>query len=195
MPQPPQNTAAPQRTEWIVITGAPSSGKTSVINDLKARGYDVQDEVAREYIEACISRGLSMQDIRADGGMDLQRQILRLKTAREAVLSPKETVFLDRGIPDSMTYFRLAGLDVGAAREAAAYFLYDAVFLFDRLPVVNDGVRIEDEVLASEIDQMLMRDYRSLGYDPVRVPVMPIAKRTDFILNFLQLPVKRAVTP
>lgn len=183
-----------QDTEWIVITGAPSSGKTSVINDLKARGYQVQDEVAREYIEACISRGLSLQEIRADGGVELQRQILRLKLAREAVLPPDEIVFLDRGVPDSMTYFRLAGLDVAAAQEASARFRYDAVFIFDRLPVVPDGVRVEDEIMAGEIDQMLMQDYRSLGYDPVRVPVMPIAKRTDFILNFLQLPVNRPVT-
>lgn len=184
-----------QSTEWIVITGAPSSGKTSVINDLKARGYPVQDEVAREYIEACIARGLSLQDIRADGGCDLQQQILRLKTEREATLAPKDTVFLDRGIPDSMTYFRLAGLDVAAAKAAAGQFRYDAVFLFDRLPVVHDGVRVEDEVMAGDIDKMLMQDYRSLGYDPVRVPVMPVEKRTDFILNFMQLPVKRAVTP
>lgn len=183
-----------QSTEWIVITGAPSSGKTSVINDLKARGYHVQDEVAREYIEACIARGLSVQDIRADGGCELQQQILRLKTEREAVLSPKDTVFLDRGIPDSMAYFRLAGLDIAAAKAAAAKFRYDAVFLFDRLPIVDDGVRVEDEAMANDIDKMLMQDYRSLGYDPVRVPVMPVEKRTDFILNFMQLPVKRAVT-
>lgn len=190
----PQQTS-PQSTEWIVITGAPSSGKTSVINDLKSRGYNVQDEVAREYIEACIARGLSMQDIRANGGCDLQQQILRLKTEREAALSPGDLVFLDRGIPDSMAYFRIAGLDVAAAKAAAGRFRYDAVFLFERLPIVNDGVRVEDEMLADEIHIMLMQDYRSLGYDPVRVPVMPVAKRTDFILNFLQLPVKQAVSP
>lgn len=195
MTQKPQSPEQPQSTEWIVITGAPSSGKTSVINDLKARGYNVQDEVAREYIEACIARGLSIHDIRADGGCDLQQQILRLKAEREAALAPHETVFLDRGIPDSMTYFRLAGLDVAAAKAAAGRFRYDAVFLFDRLPVINDGIRVESEVMAHEIDKMLMQDYRSLGYDPVRVPVMPIVKRTDFILNFLQLPVKQAVSP
>ena len=191
MNQPPKM----QNTEWIVITGAPSSGKTSVINDLKARGYHVQDEVAREYIEACIASGFSMQDIRADGGKALQDAILHLKVTREAVLAPKDTVFLDRGIPDSMTYFRLAGLNVAAAKAAAGTFRYDAVFLFDRLPIVADGVRVEDEAMASDIDKMLMQDYRSLGYDPVRVPVMPVEKRTDFILNFMQLPVKRAVTP
>lgn len=195
MTHPPRTAEWSKNTEWIVITGAPSSGKTSVINDLKARGYNVQDEVAREYIETCIARGLSMQDIRADGGCDLQQQILRLKTEREAALTPQDTVFLDRGIPDSMTYFRLAGLDVAAAKAAAGRFRYDAVFLFDRLPMIDDGIRVESEVLAGEIDTMLMQDYRSLGYDPVRVPVMPIVKRTDFILNFLQLPVKQAVSP
>lgn len=185
----------PQRTEWVVITGAPSSGKTSVVNELKSRGYPVQDEAARAYLEACMAEGKSMADIRADGGKALQQTILDLKSAREAELDPAEVVFLDRGLPDSLAYFRLAGLDVAAAMQASRQNRYDAVFLFDRLPIVQDGVRVEDEAMAAHIDEMLMQDYRALGYDPVRVPVMPVEKRADFILNFLQLPVKQAVTP
>ena len=136
-----------------------------------------------------------MADIRADGGKALQQTILDLKSAREAELDPAEVVFLDRGLPDSLAYFRLAGLDVAAAMQASRQNRYDAVFLFDRLPIVQDGVRVEDEAMAAHIDEMLMQDYRALGYDPVRVPVMPVEKRADFILNFLQLPVKQAVTP
>lgn len=184
-----------KNTEWVVITGAPSSGKTSVVNVLKSRGYTVQDEVARTYLEDCMAAGKSMSDIRADGGKILQQAILDVKTAREAELDPAEVVFLDRGLPDSMAYFRLAGLDVEAAVQASRKYRYDAVFLFDRLPVVQDGVRVEDEAVAAHIDEMLMQDYKALGYDPVRVPVMPVEKRADFILNFLQLPVKQAVSP
>lgn len=190
-----QQNQNPQRTEWVVITGAPSSGKTSVVNALKSRGYPVQDEVARAYLNACMAEGKTMADIRADGGKALQGAILDLKTQREAALAPTELVFLDRGLPDSLAYFRLAGLDVAAAMQASRRNRYDAVFLFDRLPIVQDGVRVEGEAMAARIDEMLMQDYKALGYDPVRVPVMPVEKRADFILNFLQLPVKQAVTP
>lgn len=173
---------------WVVITGAPSSGKTSVIEDLRARGYAVQDEVARDLIEECLRRGLSVEDVRRDGGKQLQRDILRLKMGREALLDPDECVFMDRGMPDSISYFRLAGLDVQAAVQASLKFRYAAVFIFDRLPLVSDGIRSEDESVAQKIDGMLRADYKSLGYDPVSVPVMPVVARSDFILENLKLP-------
>ena len=175
-------------TSWIVITGAPSSGKTSVIDALTSRGYAVQGEVARELIEECLRQGLSLADVKADGGKQLQADILRIKTSREKQLAPLDTVFMDRGMPDSISYFRLAGLDTNAAMAACRHFRYRAVFIFDRLPVIRDGVRSEDEAAAMQIDVMLEADYRSLGYVPVRVPVMPIAARTDFILKTLGLP-------
>lgn len=179
-------------TSWIVITGAPSSGKTSVIDALTSRGYAVQGEVARELIEECLRHGLSLADVKADGGKQLQADILRIKTSREKQLAPLDTVFMDRGMPDSISYFRLAGLDTNAAMAACRHFRYRAVFIFDRLPVIRDGVRSEDEAAAMQIDVMLEADYRTLGYVPVRVPVMPIAARTDFILKTLGLPAAKA---
>jgi len=177
-------------TRWVVITGAPSSGKTSVIEDLRARGYGVQDEVARDLIEECLRRGLSVEDMRRDGGKQLQRDILRIKTGREALLDPAECIFMDRGMPDSISYFRLAGLDTEAATQACLKFRYEAVFIFDRLPLVKDGIRSEDESVAQKIDGMLRTDYKSLGYNPVSVPVMPIERRSDFILETLKLPLR-----
>lgn len=178
-------------TRWVVITGAPSSGKTSVIDDLRARGYAVQGEVARELIEECLRRGLTVEDVRREGGQQLQRDILRIKREREAAVDPTECVFMDRGMPDSIPYFRLAGLDVAMAVQACRTFRYAAVFVFDRLPLVKDGIRAEDESLAQKIDEMLRADYKSLGYDPIAVPVMPIAQRSDFILQALGLPLRR----
>lgn len=177
-------------TSWVVITGAPSSGKTSVIEDLRARGYAVQGEVARELIEDCLRRGQSMADVRRDGGQQLQRDILRIKHEREAALDPAACVFMDRGMPDSMAYFRLAGLDAAAAEAASKQFRYAAVFIFDRLPLVKDGVRAEDEATAQKIDEMLHTDYAALGYTPIAVPVMPVAARSVFILQALNLPLQ-----
>ncbi|MDP2206918.1 MAG: ATP-binding protein [Alphaproteobacteria bacterium] len=177
-------------TGWVVITGAPSSGKTSVIEDLRARGYAVQGEVARELIEECLRRGLSVEDVRRDGGKQLQQDILRIKSKREAALDPAECVFMDRGMPDSMAYFRLAGLDVAMAAQACMMFRYAAVFIFDRLPLVKDGIRAEDEAAAQKIDDMLRADYQSLGYDPIAVPVMPVTQRSDFILQALGMPLQ-----
>lgn len=176
-------------TNWVAITGAPSSGKTSVIEELARRGYPTQSEVARELIELLLKDGKSIVEIRKDpkSAQELQRRIIDLKFTREKALDPDKLVFMDRGMADSITYFRIAHLSAEEAERMSRIFRYKAVFLFDRLPVVHDLARTESEVEAARIDVMLEEDYKSLGYNVVRVPVMPIPARADFVLRALGL--------
>ena len=178
------------QTNWCAITGAPSSGKTSVIEELAHRGYAIQNEVARELIEEALRRGKTLAQVRdTEHAQELQRRILKLKVAREKGLDVNTLVFTDRGTPDSITYFRLAKVDVAAAVEASKIFRYRAVFLFERLPAfVHDDVRTESEQQARQIEGMLEADYKALGYDVIRVPVLTIAGRADFILSHLGSP-------
>jgi predicted ATPase len=170
-------------TNWVVITGAPSSGKTSVIDELAKRGYPIQTEVARELIEEALRHGMTLAEVRsADHVKELQEKILRFKLGRERALDKNTLVFTDRGTPDSIVYFRLAGLDVGVAIETSKIYRYRAVFMLDRLPLVKDGVRTENDTQAEKIGAQILADYRALDYEPVAVPVMPIAERVDFIL-------------
>lgn len=173
------------KTNWCVITGAPSSGKTSVIDELARRSYHTEPEVARELIEDCMKHGQKLEEIRAKSEW-LQEEILRLKLAREESQDPQQLVFLDRGIPDSLTYFRIAGLDLTAAERASHEFRYSQVFIFERLSVIQDGIRTESDEIAHQIDLALERDYRELDYVPIRVSVLPISERADFILRFLK---------
>lgn len=176
-------------TNWCVFTGAPSSGKTSVIEELAHRGYAVQSEVARELIETALRRGKTIVEIRDRAHVqDLQRRIVRLKLARERGLNRDTLVFNDRGTPDSIIYYRLAGLDPKEAIAASRHFRYRAVFLFERLPLVKDDVRTEDTAQAVEIESQLIEAYTSLGYELIRVPVLPITARADFILGKLGYP-------
>lgn len=170
------------KTNWYVITGAPSSGKTSVINELAKQGFSVKNEVARELIELGISKGRTLEHIRSDA-LALQKDILETALAREMGLDPTKIIFLDRGLPDSITYFRRAGLDGIEAVAASYLYQYRAVFIFDRLPIVQDHVRTEDNKIADEIDKALEEDYKSIGYTPIRVPVISIRERTEFILK------------
>lgn len=176
-------------TQWIAITGAPSSGKTSVINALASAGYTIQSEVARELIEQKLATGQTLADIRSPENTSLlQQEILGRKAALEETQSPQQTIFMDRGIPDSFAYFRLAGLDTAPVERAAQKFRYRAVFLFDRLPIKADAVRTESDAAAQQLEDMFLQDYAQMGYRVIRVPVMPIAARADFILTQLGLP-------
>lgn len=177
-----------QKTNWCVITGAPSSGKTSVIDVLRARGYAVEHEVARELIEQLLRDGRKLGDIRnsPEETRALQHRILEVKTVREKALTPENLIFMDRGMGDSITYFRLAGLDVTEAIASASVYQYRKIFIFDRLPLKRDNIRTESDSDAETIDKMLEEDYKMLGYNPVRVRVMPIEMRADFILKSVE---------
>ena len=53
-------------THWYVITGAPSSGKTTLLRELEKAGYRVIHEVARTIIESELAQGRTLKQIRSD---------------------------------------------------------------------------------------------------------------------------------
>src|SRR5258708_28338808 len=94
-----------QSNNWYVLTGAPSSGKTTLIQELEKMGYKVAYEWARIYIDQELARGKTLEQIRRNE-LSFQHQILKLKVEFEKKLEPKDTVFLDRGIPDTTAYLK-----------------------------------------------------------------------------------------
>jgi predicted ATPase len=82
---------------WYVITGAPCSGKTTVLNSLKDLGYEVVPEVARTYIDELIFSGLSIEQIRSNE-TKFQDDVLIKKYELEESLDKNKIIFLDRGI-------------------------------------------------------------------------------------------------
>jgi len=45
------------QTNWHVLTGAASSGKTTLINMLADKGYETVPEIARQFIDREMARG------------------------------------------------------------------------------------------------------------------------------------------
>jgi predicted ATPase len=174
-----------RKTRWVVITGAPCSGKTSVVSSLELRGYRVVHEAARAYIGELLKSGKSLQEIKADE-LTFEKTILYRKLSIEANLPENKTVFLDRGIPDSIAYYLSAGLDPSEPLEKSRGVCYQKIFHFQRLRFQNDRVRAEDEQMAESLDQLLQQSYEMLGYPVVHVPVLTVEQRVAFILERLQ---------
>lgn len=177
----------PVATNWVVFTGAPSSGKTTTIECLEKLGYRYMPETARAHLERELAKGRSLEQIKSDQ-KKFQQNLLHEKIKMEKKLPPDELVFLDRAIPDSISYYKISGIDPHEAMEASKKFRYKNVFIFDRLPFEADGVRVDNDQIAAELDRMLENDYRLMGYEPTRVPVMPVESRVKFILGALGLP-------
>ena len=174
-----------KKTNWHVITGAPCAGKTAVILELERRGYAVVQEVARTYIDAEISKGRDLGQIKADLPA-FEEHILKTKVRIEAGLDPDTVVFLDRAVPDSIAYYQLAGLDPAEPFKCSSGFRYRKIFLFERIRFQTDAVRSEDDRIAARLDRLLESTYRKLGYNSVRVPLLPVNDRTQFILQYLE---------
>jgi len=169
-------------TNWYVITGAPCSGKTSVIRELERLGYRVVHEVARAYIDAQLNKGKNLKQIKGNG-LAFEHHILNCKVEIEASLAQDDVVFLDRALPDSIAYFKKEGLDPNEPLEKSKAVRYKKVFLLERLVFEKDPVRSEDEASALELERLIKDSYQMLGYDVVCVPVLSIQERTEFILQ------------
>ena len=171
-------------THWYVITGAPCSGKTAVINRLEQKGYAVVHEVARAYIDAELAKGKTLEDIKADEWA-FERHILMAKIKLEARLKRTDIIFFDRAVPDSIAYYNLCGLDATEPRQKSLAIRYRKIFLLERLAFLTDPVRSEDETTADLLGHLIEESYQSLGYDLIHVPVGSVENRTQFILTRL----------
>lgn len=171
-------------TRWNVITGAPCSGKTSVIKALEDRGHRVVHEAARSYIDTLISNGTPLDEIKSDI-LAFERHILEAKITIETSLPRDHLIFLDRAIPDSIAYYRLEGLCADEVFAQCRMVEYRRVFLFERFEFEKDGVRTENHAEAGRIEALLIQGYEALGYDLIRVPPVSIEERTAIVLNHL----------
>jgi len=170
---------------WYVITGGPSSGKTTTVNMLSERGYKTTIEHARHYIDTMHQGGRSVEEIRSNQ-MEFQLGVLEMQIEQEAILSAGDMVFLDRAIPDALAYYRFLNLEVDErltkAMETASY---KKIFILSLLPFIKDYARTEDEEAQKQLHSLLIEVYTSLPSPVIHVPVLSPVDRVNFILNNL----------
>ena len=192
-----ENLEGLRKTNWWIITGGPSTGKSELIKNLAKRGYKTMAEAARVDIDSKLDKGRTIEQIRANE-VELQIAVLRLKEKLEDETPENELIFWDRGLAgDSMAYLSLAkrpkgtpiniydsGITIVAKRR------YQGVFLLDQLPSYEqDYARVEDNVSGTHIHRRIGFVYETLGYKPIRVPVFPgneavsINERAQFIID------------
>lgn len=168
-----------------MVTGAPSSGKTTILKLLEKRGYRVLYEAARIYIDQELKKGKTIKEIRENEG-EFQRKILGIKIQCENKLDPEKITFLDRAIPDSPAYYELVGLPKDKYMEnAVRKSSYKKIFIFERLDFEKDYARTESEEEIRKLEKLLEKTYRQLSIPIIKVPRMSVKKRLKFILENL----------
>ncbi|GGG43769.1 AAA family ATPase [Bizionia arctica] len=174
------------QTNWYVITGGPSTGKTTMINMLAERGYKTTIEHARHYIDTMRVDGQTVEELRSNK-REFQHGVLKMQIEQEASLNPNDVVFLDRAIPDGLAYYQFLGLEVDKIlKEAMRKVNYKMIFILDKLPLVNDYARLESKNDQNQIHNLITEVYESLPFPVIHVPVLPPSERTNFILNSIK---------
>lgn len=172
------------QTNWHVITGTPSSGKTTLINLLADKGFQTVPECARQYMESKISRGRSIDEVH-ENAATLQKCIVGMQLRTENGLSATDVAFLDGAVPGSLSWYRVFGLNPNEILPDCFYYRYASVFVLDRLPLELNGFRFKDDAHTGFLDEWIARDHSALGYNVVRVPVLTPKQRLVFVLERL----------
>ncbi|TYB74360.1 AAA family ATPase [Bizionia myxarmorum] len=173
----------------IVITGGPGTGKTSIINELKDRGYVCLDEISRQVTlkaredgveQLFLTQPLLFSEMLLEGR---EAQFNQANTQHESV------VFLDRGIPDVLAYMDFIGDSIpGNFEESCKNHFYDLAFILKPWQdiFISDSERYENFNQAVEIHDNLLKTYEKYGYNLLDVPFDTIENRSDYILNVVK---------
>lgn len=171
--------------EFIVITGGPCSGKTTIIQALAEDGHTTVPEAATELIE-----DPALENLRADP-LEFQLQVLRRQLENEKRAGeraePQSVIFLDRGIGDGFGYLSYHGLEPfeelldawPEARERSRCVLF-----FDSRPDYQAAShRSETPEEARRIHDILLADYRSRHDRVLLIPWLPVEERLALVLE------------
>ena len=174
-----------RQTNWYVITGGPSSGKTTTVNILRERGYITTMEHARHFLDTQRLKGKTIEEIRKNQ-RKFQSGVLDMQIEQEKEMAPHVQVFLDRAIPDALAYYRFLNLSVDdKLTDALRNVSYKKIFIMDPLPLKNDYARNENAEAQKKIHALITAVYESFPFPVIHVPVLPAEERVDFILKNL----------
>lgn len=172
--------------QWYVITGGPSTGKTTLLSALSKFGHTVP-EAARTVIDRARENGISMEELRSDE-QAFQEKVVMLKDEFERTTDCDRLTFFDRGMQDTLAYMGYYGYSIADwINELCKKSHYNAVFLLDPLEQYEkDYARIEDDAFRIEIQRLLRAAYEGSGMSVVSVPALTVEERRDYIMDYIK---------
>lgn len=183
-----------QTTYFIILTGGPGVGKTTLLKKLQQQGYRTVLEDARRIIKEqleCNGDGLPWKNRQYYATLMLAASTNSFLHEIKKSATDPGYVFFDRGIPDTLAYIEMENLIVEESllTEAKAHRYHKKVFI---LPPWHDIYETDHERKQTweeaEATFHWMKDvYQRLDYEVIKVPKTTVEGRYQFILEALGL--------
>lgn len=175
---------------YHIISGGPGSGKTTLIEALRASGFAVSGESGRAILKLQQKIDGPAQHHR-NAALYAELMLASDMQSYEAMRGAKGPVFFDRGVPELVGYFGMMGLAVPPHFErAAALCRYNArVFLAPYWPEIytHDVERKQSLGEAERSCRATAAIYPALGYRTVDLPRAGVEARVAFVLAAIGL--------
>lgn len=171
---------------FIVLSGCSGGGKSTLLEELRRRGYAVVEEPGRRIVQAELASSgtaLPWLDLAA-----FARRAIAMALADRAVMRHHPGfVFFDRGLIDAASALDAEGGEPVLPALAAAHRYNRRVFITPPWPEIHtaDPERRHDFAAALAEYERLEKTYPAFDYEVVTVPKMPVAERADFVLGRL----------
>jgi predicted ATPase len=166
---------------WI-LTGAPGSGKTAILDELRASMRCVDEPARRVLAEQRASEGKGTPEREAARFVQL---LLELAVAdHDQAQRAGGVVLFDRGVPDCIAYATYLAVDPGMSVAASDRYRYhDEVLILEP----RKEIYATDDERTMSFDQTvtfhdaLIAAYDRAGYRLVPVPRGTVERRVDFV--------------
>jgi predicted ATPase len=175
--------------DLYILTGAPGSGKTTILDNV---GADIRcvGEPAREVLEEQRSVGGAGTPDR-DPALFVDLLLRRSIEKVESFQRGEGSVIFDRGVPDCVAYATLMGVDPTPSILASEVYRYHGEVLV--LEPWEEIYTVDDERTMSFADTLpfqsaLTDAYERAGYVLVGVPRGSVADRAAFVRDFTVRP-------
>jgi len=170
----------------VVLIGGPGTGKSTIIDRLKEKGYCCYPEISRQVTMKAQEEGI--EQLFLENPLLFSELLLegRKKQYENAIKEPDKIIFLDRGIPDVLAYMNYIGDQYPPSFEKACTdHLYTKIFLFPPWEeiFISDQERYENFEQSKNIDVHLVETYKKYGYELIEVPKDTVDNRILFILD------------
>ena len=174
-----------EKNKRIVLAGGPSTGKTSVLNELKKLGFVCYDEAARDILSDYSSKGSSFKL----DPIKISREILSKRdndyNDASRISCKNDIIFYDRGVHEITAYLRFINQSNDYWEELLKNYKYNVVFIFPSWKEIytKDDNRIEEYEEAKKISPYIYQIYDESSILSIEVPNISVKERVEFILN------------